>query len=197
MIVVIDRCYGVNKQQWCGLIKSSQSLVITLNCPGLVCETVKVKMARLFQCEIGDDRWAEELEEAVRNYESKYLANSGLGQYELYSLLLLHQQQHYAHHTTPHHTRLSYQARLTLTCNWTHSPLVIDLSGHNTILICLWSQNYNQTYLPASLQQRNNFKTKSSTLLFRGSELKYQRQHQLFGNFKTVSALLCQDKYNR
>ena len=67
------------------MVWSDQIITISIDntglpCPGLVCETVKVKMARLFKCEIWDDRWAEELEEAVRNYESKYLANSGLGQ---------------------------------------------------------------------------------------------------------------------
>ena len=72
MIVVI----GVNKYDNGG-IKSSQSLVISII--GLICVSVKVKMVKLFKCKIRDDRWAEELEEAVRNYESKYLANSGSG----------------------------------------------------------------------------------------------------------------------
>ena len=72
------------------MIKSSQSLLKSLVYhTGLRCKSVS-----LFKCEIQDDRWAEELEEAVRNYESKYLANSGLGQYELYTLLLVHHQRY-------------------------------------------------------------------------------------------------------
>ena len=92
--------------------------------------------------------------------------------------------------------------RLTLTCNWIHSPLVIDLSGHNSsktssLLSHIAPIATNKATLLKSIEMFHLHCREFLRVLFGCLALKYQRQHSTpaGGTFLTISVLPCQDQH--
>ena len=97
---------------------------------------------------------------------------------------------------------ISHQHSLTLTCNWIHSPLVIDLSGHNSsktssLLYHIAPIATNKATLLKSIEMFHLHCREFLRVLFGCLALKYQRQHSTpaGGTFLTISVLPCQDQH--